>query len=89
VPTLDEQLIALCEEHDLANISISMSRHDFGDHRCFQQVAVQWHDDSKEHGRGIATSDHGTPIREGIVQAVERMNVKRRATAVVPELAAA
>lgn len=84
--TLDEQLRALCEEHDLASVSVCMMR---GHGRTWPQVTVQWYDDSKSHGRGITTSEHGVPVGEGVKQAIERMNAERGKPAVVSELEAA
>lgn len=84
--TLDEQLRALCEEHDLASLSIDTMR---GHGRTWHHIGVQWLDDQSDTGRSIATSDHGVSVREGIAQAIERMNAKRAKPADVPELEAA
>lgn len=83
---LDEQLAALCKEHDLVSLSVDM----FRDHgRSWAHVSVQWIDEVKPHSRGIATSDHGVSIRDGIQQAIERMNAERFKPASVSELEAA
>lgn len=83
--SLDEQLRALCEEHDLASLSITYLR---APHRMWPSINVQWLDDRIGDGRDISSASRDTVV-ESIQTALEGMLAKRRPEVAVPDLEAA
>lgn len=83
--TLDEQLSALCRDHNLTSMTITT----YGGPDSYTGVSVQWSDPKQIHGLGCVTADYRIPIADGIKQAIERANEQRVAAVAVPELAAA
>lgn len=81
--TLDEQLRALCEQHDLCALSISAHRHDGG--RIFYSANAQtFVSGSRLGAQGIKGDPAGA-----IAEAIEGLNAKRVRSVAVSELEAA
>lgn len=77
---LDQSIIDLCERHNLASASVTHHRMPHG---TFFHGSVQWLDDSKAHGRGIATHNGGS-FADALNGAVAKMLAERGNTT-IPE----